>query len=52
MEGDIFDTLKNEFNIEEEKAKLRAEGRKPAIRFNIEKAQKAFHEKFSFSEII
>ena len=29
---------------EEEKAKLRAEGRKPAIRFNIEKAQKAFHE--------
>jgi len=29
---------------EEEKAKLRAEGRKPAIRFNIAKAQKAFHE--------
>ena len=29
---------------EEEKAKLRAEGRKPAIRFNIEKAQKAFHD--------
>ena len=29
---------------EEEKAKLKAEGRKPAIRFNIEKAQKAFHE--------
>ena len=29
---------------EEEKAKLRAEGRKPAIRFNISKAQKAFHE--------
>ncbi len=28
---------------EEEKAKLRAEGRKPAIRFSIEKAQKAFH---------
>lgn len=28
---------------EEEKAKLRAEGRKPAIRFNIAKAQKAFH---------
>ena len=29
---------------EEEKAKLRAEGKKPAIRFNIAKAQKAFHE--------
>ena len=29
---------------DEEKAKLRAEGRKPAIRFNIEKAQKAFHD--------
>ena len=29
---------------EEEKAKLRAEGRKPAIRFNIAKAQQAFHE--------
>ena len=29
---------------EEEKAKLRAEGRKPAIRFNISKAQRAFHE--------
>ncbi len=29
---------------EEEKAKLRAEGRKPAIRFSVEKAQKAFHE--------
>ena len=29
---------------DEEKAKLRAEGKKPAIRFNIEKAQKAFHE--------
>ena len=29
---------------EEEKAQLRAEGRKPAIRFNIAKAQKAFHE--------
>jgi len=28
---------------EEEKAKLRAEGRKPAIRFSIEKARKAFH---------
>ena len=28
---------------DEEKAKLRAEGRKPAIRFNVEKAQKAFH---------
>ena len=27
----------------EEKAKLRAEGRKPAIRFNISKAQHAFH---------
>lgn len=29
---------------EEEKVKLRAEGRKPAIRFNIAKAQKAFHD--------
>ena len=29
---------------EDEKAKLRAEGRKPAIRFNIAKAQKAFHD--------
>ena len=29
---------------EEEKAKLRAEGRKPAIRFNVSKAQKAFHD--------
>ena len=29
---------------EAEKSKLRAEGRKPAIRFNIAKAQKAFHE--------
>ena len=29
---------------EEEKAKLRAEGRKPAIRFNIAKAQKTFHD--------
>ena len=29
---------------EEEKAKLRAEGRKPAIRFNVKKAQAAFHE--------
>lgn len=29
---------------EYEKAKLVAEGRKPAIRFNIAKAQKAFHE--------
>ena len=28
---------------DQEKAKLRAEGRKPAIRFNVEKAQKAFH---------
>ena len=34
---------------EEEKEKLRAEGRKPAIRFNIAKAQKAFHEASSFS---
>ena len=29
---------------EEEKEKLRAQGRKPAIRFSISKAQKAFHE--------
>ncbi len=34
---------KCEHLTEDEKAKLRAEGRKPAIRFNIEKAQKAFH---------
>ena len=27
-----------------QKAKLRAEGRKPAIRFNVAKAQKAFHD--------
>ncbi len=37
-------TKKCENLTEEEKAKLRAEGRKPAIRFNIAKAQKAFHE--------
>ena len=29
---------------EEEKAKLAAEGRKPAIRFSVEKTQKAFHD--------
>ncbi len=29
---------------EAEKEKLRAEGRKPAIRFNVAKAQKAFHD--------
>ena len=29
---------------EEDKAKLRAEGRKPAIRFSVEKALKAFHD--------
>ncbi len=29
---------------EEEKEKLRKEGRKPALRFNIAKAQKAFHD--------
>ncbi|MCD7779062.1 MAG: glutamate--tRNA ligase [Candidatus Gastranaerophilales bacterium] len=29
---------------EDEKAKLRAEGRKPAIRFSVEKARKAFHD--------
>jgi len=33
----------------DEKAKLAAEGRKPAIRFNISKAQKAFH---SSSELV
>ena len=39
---------------EEEKAKLRAEGRKPAIRFNIEKAQKAFHNSsiLEFEDIV
>jgi len=35
---------KCEHLTEEEKAKLRAEGRKPAIRFSIEKARKAFHD--------
>ncbi len=29
---------------EEQKAKLRAEGRKPAVRFSVEKARKAFHD--------
>ncbi len=29
---------------EEQKVKLRAEGRKPAIRFSVEKARKAFHD--------
>ena len=37
-------TKKCENLTEEEKAKLRAEGRKPAIRFNIAKAQRAFHD--------
>jgi glutamyl-tRNA synthetase len=37
-------TKKCENLTEEEKSKLRAEGRKPAIRFNISKAQKAFHD--------
>src|SRR5574344_1050976 len=37
-------TKKCENLTEEEKEKLRAEGRKPAIRFNISKAQKAFHD--------
>ena len=39
---------------EEEKAKLRAEGRKPAIRFNIAKAQKAFHDSsiLEFEDIV
>lgn len=37
-------TKKCENLTEEEKAKLRSEGRKPAIRFNIAKAQKAFHD--------
>ena len=35
---------KCEHLTDEEKAKLRAEGRKPAIRFNVAAAQKAFHE--------
>lgn len=35
---------KCEHLTEEEKEKLRAEGRKPAVRFNIAKAQKAFHD--------
>lgn len=37
-------TRKCEHLTDEEKAKLRAEGRKPAIRFNIAKAQRAFHD--------
>ena len=37
-------TKKCEHLTEEEKEKLRAEGRKPAIRFNIAKAQKTFHD--------
>ena len=39
---------------DDEKAKLRAEGRKPAIRFNISKAQKAFHEssELSFEDLV
>lgn len=37
-------TKKCENLTEEQKEKLRAEGRKPAIRFNIAKAQKAFHD--------
>ena len=37
--------LKNAKTLQKKKkAKLRAEGRKPAIRFNIAKAQKAFHD--------
>ena len=39
---------------EEQKAQLRAEGRKPAIRFNIAKAQKAFHSssELSFDDLV
>ena len=39
---------------EEEKEKLRAEGRKPAIRFSIDKAQKAFHDSsmLSFEDLV
>lgn len=37
-------TRKCEHLTEEQKAKYRAEGRKPAIRFNIAKAQRAFHD--------
>lgn len=39
---------------EDEKAKLRAEGRKPAIRFNIQKAQKAFHDSsmLTFNDLV
>ncbi len=39
---------------EAQKAALRAEGRKPAIRFNISKAQKAFHEtsELSFDDLV
>lgn len=39
---------------EEQKAKLRAEGRKPAIRFSISKAQKAFHDSsvLSFEDLV
>jgi len=39
---------------EEEKEKLRAEGRKPAIRFNVQKAQAAFHDSsiLSFEDLV
>ena len=39
---------------EEQKAQLRAQGRKPAIRFSISKAQKAFHESsiFHFNDMV
>ncbi len=45
---------KCEHLTEEEKAALRAEGRKPAIRFNISKAQKAFHDssELSFDDLV
>ena len=37
---------------DEEKEKLRAEGRKPAIRFNIAKAQKAFHNSSMLDDLV
>ena len=48
LEAEKEEATKNKkayvYLTEEEKAKLRAEGRKPAIRFNVAKAQKAFHD--------
>ena len=53
MEGDIFDTLKNEFNIEEEKAEAVSESPKyiqkveeklKNQKYNIDDIERTFHE--------